>query len=515
MSDESTQKAGAPGAPAAAGLEGVNPNRLFWGSCLSLISTSVAFGVVTGSMGQFKDAFALTNQEAGWVGGAALWGFTVSIFIFGPLVDALGMGNLLRRFAFPAHFIGPLLMIFARNFEMLFAGALIIALANGTIEAVCNPLVATIFPNNKTAKLNQFHVWFPGGIVIGGLASYFIDMGGIGGASAWKIKLSLVLIPTIIYGIVFIGQKFPATERVQSGVSFGEMIRATLLRPLFIVLFICMSITASLELGPGRWMNEAMGKAMSWAGGNAGILVLVYGSGLMAVLRFFAGPVVHRLSPTGILVCSAVLAGTGLYSLTYLEGPLGIFVAATLFYLGVCYFWPTMLGVTSERVPKGGALALALLGGWGMAVVGLVTVPIMGRIADTAGHEVLDKAKAIEIVAQGAELLPKVKAEGSGDAIRGIDAAIELVNSVNAEMKQTQEAPAISTSKALREIAKYAPDSEPGKSAMEIIKPADEHGNLVSFRRVAMTSIVIIIVFGILFLSDKAKGGYRQNHINE
>jgi len=254
---------------------------------------------------------------------------------------------------------------------------------------------------------------------------------------------------------------------------------------------------------------------MSWAGGNAGILVLVYGSGLMAVLRFFAGPVVHRLSPTGILVCSAVLAGTGLYSLTYLEGPLGIFVAATLFYLGVCYFWPTMLGVTSERVPKGGALALALLGGWGMAVVGLVTVPIMGRIADTAGHEVLDKAKAIEIVAQGAELLPKVKAEGSGDAIRGIDAAIELVNSVNAEMKQTQEAPAISTSKALREIAKYAPDSEPGKSAMEIIKPADEHGNLVSFRRVAMTSIVIIIVFGILFLSDKAKGGYRQNHINE
>jgi len=121
MSDESTQKAGAPGAPAAAGLEGVNPNRLFWGSCLSLISTSVAFGVVTGSMGQFKDAFALTNQEAGWVGGAALWGFTVSIFIFGPLVDALGMGNLLRRFAFPAHFIGPLLMIFARNFEMLFA----------------------------------------------------------------------------------------------------------------------------------------------------------------------------------------------------------------------------------------------------------------------------------------------------------------------------------------------------------------------------------------------------------
>jgi len=496
----------------------IHPDRLFLGSCFALISTSVAFGVVTSMMGDFKTVFALSNTEAGLIGGAALWGFTITIFIFGPLCDAIGMKKLMR-FSMICHLVGPLLMIFAQGFSTLFAGALIIALANGTVEAVCNPLVTTIYPERKTQKLNQFHVWFPGGIVIGGLLAFGID--NIDAArwealplASWQVKLSLVLIPTLIYGVLFSGQNFPATERVQSGLSFGEMVKATLLRPLFLLLFFCMSLTASLELGPGRWMGEVMGTVMSQFGGtNSGILVLVYGSGLMAILRFFAGPVIHRLSPTGLLACSAILAGLGLMVLTYAQGALAIFVAATVFYVGVCYFWPTMLGVASERVPKGGALALGLLGGWGMAVVGLITVPVMGLITDIYGHEKLPVQETTICIQEGAALLPKIKQNEPGDAVGNIDETIALVNEVNSAVTASGALPKISTSKALRGIALYAPETETGANAQSLIKPADDYGGIISFRWVAATSLILIMVFGILYLSDRAKGGYRVEKI--
>ncbi|HUT24521.1 MAG TPA: hypothetical protein VM492_09285, partial [Sumerlaeia bacterium] len=443
---------------------------------------------------------------------------------FGPLVDVLGM-RLLLRFAFLCHFVGPLVMILAPGFEMLFVGALIIALANGTIEAVCNPLVATVYQDDKTHKLNQFHVWFPGGIVIGGLLAFGIDKLGAGfwegmPLAAWQAKIALVLIPTIIYGILFTGQEFPLTERVQSGLSFGDMVRETVLRPLFIVLFICMAVTASLELGPNRWMGAVMTSAVAAAweglGDGAGILVLVYGSGLMAVLRFFAGPVVHKLSPTGLLVCSAVLSGVGLMALTFAQGLFLIFVAATIFYLGVCYFWPTMLGVASERVPKGGSLALALLGGWGMAVVGWVTVPVMGAITDHVGHSRLDVQQTVACVRQGAELLPAIRErlnadpEGNEKAIKRIDEAIKLVAEVNAAGEDLSPG---KTAKALRSIAVHAPESEAGKRVPGLMKPADDHGGLVSFRVVACLSIVIIVVFGILYGQDRARGGYKIEKI--
>ena len=300
-------------APTVAGQ--IHPQRLFVASCMSLISTAVAFGVVTSFLGQVQARFGLSNEQIGWIGGAALWGFTISIFILGPLCDLLGMRTLMQ-IAFLCHLLGVFIMISAGGFTLLFVGALVIAIGNGTVEAACNPLVATIYPNDKTHKLNQFHVWFPGGIVIGGLIAYAIDTLLPGSPRAWQIKLVVILAPTIIYGLLFAGQRFPLTERVQSGISFGGMVKATLTRPLFVILFFCMMITASLELGPGRWMGQAMNQAMHFAGNNAGILVLVYGSLLMAILRYFAGPVVHKLSPTGLLVASAILAGIGLFLLT-------------------------------------------------------------------------------------------------------------------------------------------------------------------------------------------------------
>jgi MFS family permease len=495
--------------PSTDPLAGVHPQRLFVASCMSLISTAVAFGVVTGFLGQLKSHFGLDNAQVGWIGGAALWGFTISIFILGPLCDALGMKNLMR-FALFCHFVGVLVMIFANGFAMLFVGALIIAMGNGTVEAACNPLVATIFPNDKTKKLNQFHMWFPGGIVIGGLFSFFIDNIIHDGVHNWQIKIALVLVPTVIYGILFAGQKFPATERVQSGLSFGDMVAATFGRPLFIVLFFCMMITASLELGPGRWMGQAMEGAIKQVTGlgNAGILVLVYGSVLMAVLRFSAGPIVHKLSNTGLLTVSAILAGIGLYMLTSVSSAGAIIVAATIFYVGVCYFWPTMLGTAAERVPKGGALALAILGGTGMAVVGLVTVPLMGMIADHYVRAELPSDQTTAVMTQ------IVAEDGVASTTAVGDAKADLEAAANAGAAALKSGNKDDAAVALRAAIKAAPDSASGKAAAALIAPADEHGTVMSFRWVAASSIVLVLVFGILYMKDMSAGGYKPEHIH-
>ena len=494
----------------AKGLEGVNPNRLFLGSCLSLIATAVAFGAVTGMTEDFKTVFSLSNTQTGWVGGAALWGFAISIWVFGPLCDGIGMARLMR-FSLVCHLVGPLLMIFARGFGMLYAGALIIALGNGTVEAVCNPLIATLFPGKKIAKLSQFHMWFPGGIVIGGLWAFFLnklspDLWTRLPVVAWQVKIALVLLPAILYGIIFTGQKFPATERVQSGHSFRDMVTGTLGRPLFWVLFICMSLTASMELGPGRWMGTVMKSTMESTFGlsDAGILVLVYGSGLMAILRFFAGPVVHKLSDLGLLLTSAILGGLGLLWLTYAGQSWQVILAATMFYCGVCYFWPTMLGVTAERVPQGGALALGLLGGWGMMVVGLITTPAMGWVMDYYGHDKLPLAQTQIVVQQAVTILPEIAAATEDEVLQDkIQEATRLVTQVQQQIAATQALPPVETAKALREITFFAPNQPLGQEAKTLVMPADEYGGLMSYRWIAAMSVILILVFGTLALKDR------------
>ncbi|MCX7013555.1 MAG: MFS transporter [Candidatus Sumerlaeota bacterium] len=501
-----TQAANGSGA-----LAGVHPARLFTASCISLIATAVAFATVGDIMGDLKVKFILTNQQVGWIGGAAMWGFTISIFILGPLCDALGMRRLLR-FALLCHGLGVLVMIFADGFWMLFAGALIIALGNGTIEAGCNPLVATIYPDRKTQKLSQFHVWFPGGIVLGGLASYALGRIGLSAAAAthlWQIRLGLILIPTVVYGILFTGQKFPATERVQAGVSFGGMFQAALLRPLFLLLFVCMMLTASMELGPNRWLPSVL-----QAGGIPGILVLVWISGLMAVLRFFAGPVIHRLSNTGILLGSSILAAIGLYWLSYAETGAMAFASATVFAVGVCYYWPTMLGTVAERVPKGGALALALMGGIGMAIVGLVTSPVMGDIADKYLNEKLPMDKTVAVLQQAVDTFPALAAQAKGDTGKDITAAMEKAKAALGKIKAEKNLVEPDTANALRDIINTGGDAPAAKEAGALLGPADNFGGRMSFRYVAPVGVILIIIFGLLFASDRAKGGYKAESIH-
>ncbi len=491
-------------ASAPVATDPVDARRLFLGSCVALIATSVAFATVGAVMFALKGEFVLTNAQVGWIGGAALWGFAVSQLIFSPLCDTLGMRFLLRL-AWVGHFAGSLVMIMAGGFLSLFAGALIISMANGLVEAACNPLVAAIYPDNKTVKLNQFHVWFPGGIVLGGLAAFGLDQIGI---TSWQVKLALILIPTLAYGVLLLGQRFPATEGVQSGVSMGEMFKATFTTPLMLLMLACMAITASIELGPNRWVP-----AVLEAGGMAGILVLVYINGLMAVMRYKAGTVVHRLSPTGILAASAVLSGIGLWWMSQGGSGVSIMAAATVFALGVCYFWPTMLGFVSERIPRSGALGLGLMGTVGMATVGLVTAPWMGRVADRYVHEVLPTMETVELLVQASGALESqaLRTPGpEGDDLRIAQAA---VNGVLEAYEETDQLPSGATANALRAITSSGSTAPSVDRAAALLGPAENHGGLVSFRYVVPLCGVLVLVFGAMFVAERRSGGYRIERI--
>jgi MFS family permease len=475
----------------------IDARRLFLGSCLALVATSTAFGVVGASMLAFKNEFILTNQQVGWIGGAALWGFTVSMVVFGPFVDSIGMKNLVRL-AWIAHLVGTLTIVFASGFTMLFVGALIIALGNGLVEAACNPLVAALYPDDKTVKLNQFHVWFPGGIAISGVVAYLLAQAGV---TNWQITISLILIPTVLYGILFWGQEFPVTERVQSGFSTAEMWRATLLNPFFLLLLVVMTVTASMELGPNRWVP-----AVLEAGGIPGILVLAYINGLMAILRYRAGDVVHRLQPTGILLAGSVLAGIGLLWLSFAETGAVAFASATIFAVGICYFWPTMLGLVAERNVRGGALALALMGGAGMAAVGLVTSPVMGEIADRYAHEQLPVNDTVRVLETVTQTFPSLADRAQGRQGDDLRAAIASAESVLASHRQNGALPPIETANALRAIVSSGADSPAVAEAQAILGPADNYGGRMSFRWVAPLSIFLILVFGALYLNARRRG---------
>jgi fucose permease len=477
--------------------EGVDAGRLFLGSCVALIATSVAFATVGAVMLALKREFVLTNEEVGWIGGAALWGFAVSQLVFAPLADSLGMRALLR-FAFLGHLAGALTMIGSSGFAMLFAGALIIAMANGLVEAACNPLVASLYPNNKTVKLNQFHVWFPGGVVIGGLASFGFDAVGV---TAWQIKIGLILVPTLIYGWLLLREPFPATEGVDAGVSMGEMFRAAFATPLMWVMLIAMAMTASVELGPNRWVP-----AVLEAGGMAGILVLVWINGLMAAMRYRAGAIVHRLSPTGLLLGSAVVSGVGLLALSYSSGTAATFGAATVFAIGVCYFWPTMLGVVSERVPRSGALGLGLMGTVGMATVGLVTSPQMGRVADRYAHAQLPVAETVALFERAERTL---SGRSEPDAV----AAMEAVTLVARGYQRDEALPSPETANGLRAIVASDADAALVGDAQAILGPADNYGGKVSFRYVVPLCGLLFLIFGMLWVRDRQAGGYRIERI--
>jgi MFS family permease len=365
-------------------LANVQKKQLFVASCLALLVTSLSFGIRAGILGRLGVQFELNTQQLGTIAATAFWGFPLAIVVGGMVVDAIGMKKLLVA-AFVFHLIGIVLTIFATGYWSLFISTLLIGIANGTVEAACNPLVATIYSDNKTTKLNHFHLWFPGGIVIGTLLVFFLDKVGIG----WQVQVGLMVIPTVIYGYLFSKLDFPVTERVASGVSSAEMYKS-LLNPLFLLFIILMFGTAITELFTGQWIDVLLKNVT-----NNAILLLTLETGVMVIGRAFAGPVVHRFSPLGVLLISSILAAAGLYLLGHSSGNM-LFAGAILFGMGVCYFWPTMLGFVSENLPKTGAVGMNLMGAAGMFAVSLYMIFMGGyydKLIDSHMENGLEEAK--------------------------------------------------------------------------------------------------------------------------
>ncbi len=345
----------------------IQRGKLFWAACLALLVTSLSFGIRAGILGTLGTQFNLDASQLGTIAATAFWGFPLAVIIGGMVVDVIGMKKLLV-IAFIFHLLGIVLTIMAHGYWMLFLSTLLIGIANGTVEAACNPLVASLFPDNKTTKLNHFHLWFPGGIFIGTLIVFFLNKLGV----SWQFEVGLMLIPTLIYGFLFSKLDFPATERVAAGVSTGEMYKAVL-TPLFIFMIICMFGTAITELFTGQWIDVLLRNVSD----NA-ILLLTIETGIMVLGRAFAGPVVHSLSPTGVLLFSTIFASLGLYLLGHSTGNT-LFAGALIFGIGVCYFWPTMLGFVSENLPKTGAVGMNFMGGAGMFAVSLYMIVMGGH----------------------------------------------------------------------------------------------------------------------------------------
>lgn len=355
----------------------IQRDKLFLASRIALIATAMTFAFRAALEGVWGTEFTLTKEQVGWIFAPAFWGFTLAQIFGGSLVDILGMKKLLGL-AFLGQVAGIITYLVARDATALFIGTVFIGVGNGMVEAACNPLVVTLYPENKTTMLNRFHVWFPGGIALGGLLSYFMmDKMHLD----WRILISTLFIPVVIYGIIFWKLELPKTERVAKGISTKEMF-ASCLNPLYIIMLVCMLMTAATELGTGTWIN-----ALLSGSGVSGIIILVFINGIMALGRSFAGPVVHRINPNGMLIFSAIFSTIGLVLLSHSSG-YAAFGAALIFAIGICFFWPTMLGFVSEYLPKTGALGLNLMGGGGMFSVSLI-IPIMGRWFDEA------KAKAV------------------------------------------------------------------------------------------------------------------------
>ena len=341
----------------------IQRNKLFVASCLALLVTSLSFGIRAGVLNDQGVIYHLNASQLGTIAATAFWGFPLAIIIGGFVVDIIGMKKLLVS-AFVFHLLGILLTIFANGYWTLFLSTLLIGIANGTVEAACNPLVASLYTDNKTTKLNHFHLWFPAGIVLGTLIVFALNSvlaSGLAVRPEWllRVEVAVMLIPALIYGFLFSKLKFPVTERVAAGVSTQDMYKA-LFNPLFLFMIVCMFGTAITELFTNQW-TDVLFKTVT----DNAILILTFVAGVQALGRAFAAPVVHRLAPQGVLLISAILSALGIYLLIHLHGT-AIFGAAIIFGLGVAFFWPCMIGFVAENLPRTGAVGLNLMGGAGM-----------------------------------------------------------------------------------------------------------------------------------------------------
>lgn len=361
---------------------------LFWICVLLVFTAALSFSIRTGASGAIKAALLdgpvpLHSGEmiAAALGNAFL-GFALTLLVICPLLDIIGAKRVVL-FSSACFIAGPGLILLSPSltgidavYGMLTFGMVVCGMGWGAMEASVNPVTAALYPEDKTHRLNQLHAWWPAGIVIGGLASLLVfrqfDLG-------WQAAIALIPIPAVVCGVWALTQDFPKTESSAMGVPFKEMIAEPFNRPSFWVFPAIMLLTASAELAPGSWVDVAL----SQTAGMPGIIVLVYVSAIMFVMRHFAGPLERRFSDMGLLWFCTVPAGIGLYLLSVASSPLTALVAATLWAFGVCFMWPTMLAATSRRYPRGGSWSIGIVGFAGALAIYFV-LPQIGAIYDRA-----------------------------------------------------------------------------------------------------------------------------------
>lgn len=433
-----------------------NNKILFWGCFIALITTAFAFVGRMFLVETWAAEFELDSAQAGRLLGIGIWPFAVSIILFSLVIDKIGYKTAML-FAFLGHIVWAAMGVAAYfvedkqvGFQLLYWGSLICALANGTVESFINPVVATMYSREKTKWLNILHAGWPGGLVITGLLLIGIDK--FAPTTPWAVKIGLIAAPAVIYFLMLIGRHFPENERVSAGITYREMLQefgvagalivAVLLvlqlmdffsgggttelstaakagfiglgavlvaafgmytqsfgRPILIFLILIMMPLATTEIGTDGWITGIMEGVAAEQDFHAG-WILVYTSAIMLVLRFFAGPIVHTLSPLGLLAGSALLAIVGLTYLSTAAG-VGILIAATLYGFGKTFFWPTMLGVVSEQCPKGGALTLNAISGIGMLAVGTLGFPYIGILQTQSAQQAIVEAESLHAKVPG------------------------------------------------------------------------------------------------------------------
>jgi len=362
-----------------------NKNRLFQASCLALVVTAMTFAIRAGILGQLSSSFTLSDTELGWINSMAFLGFPLAMMLLGLLYNLLGPKKIMAM-AFLGHLLGLGLTIYADGFWTLLISTFFIGFANGAVEAACNPMITDMYPEKKTVMLNKFHVWFPGGIVIGALISQFMTSVGLG----WELQIAVMIVPTLLYGYLVFRQPFPPSRHIESSTRINI---ASLFSPLYLFMILCMTLTATTELGTQQWVGRILGES-----GASPMIILALGTGLMAVGRQFAGPVIHALNPIGVLLASALVSTVGIYLLSIASGGM-VYLATIVFAVGVMYFWPTMIGFVGEYQPRTGALGMSLMGGAGMFATG-IWHPIIGGWID----QNREAAQAMGMVGEAADL---------------------------------------------------------------------------------------------------------------
>lgn len=519
--------------------------RLFWGCFLALITT--AFGFITRMflLGEWSEEFGLDEAETGELAGMGIWPFAISIIAFSLFIDRIGYKTAMY-FSFVGYFVWSVMGTAAffvsgggegnpeLGYRLLYWGSLILGLSNGTVEAYINPIVATIFSREKTKWLNILHAGWPGGLVTAGLITIGLNAFDVD----WWIRIAIIVVPAIVFFLMLVPLQFPQQERVAAGVSYREMLAEfgvlgagiamflivlqvmqivpddwreafpnvdaviisagavavaafgvytrSLGHPMIVVLSLIMLPVATTELGTDSWIEEIM-KGVAEGKFDPG-LVLVYTSAIMMVLRFFAGAIVHKISPVGLLIVSSVLAILGLYTLSITQG-LMIFAAATLYGVGKSFFWPTMLGIAAEQTPKGGALTLNALAGIGMLAVGTLGNSYIGA---------LQSEQAVEAVAASDQV---------NEDVPGLVADGRLVVAEEREIYSIIGYQAINDQELQAAIdASPASDKEQLAATIDQVRQRSKQKALADMTVFPAVMLVAYIALGLYF---RSRGGYQ------